>query len=257
VPVVPRVPCAGVRDDGGDVVNLSPAERSEARASIAKKFSGKFRHQPFGNRFGLPSLTDWLMANNRLCNGCGKEMFGFHRNYKWNRWLECMACGDNARLRRKIDQLEDKYFHLDYVLDSIRHMDSHSWLRQVLAAERSGRKQKKRGLDALPRKARLCVPVVYFLDDGTAIKIGRAEATAKRIPSIQTGNPRRLSLVAEVPGGNNLEQSLHGLFRAERLRSDGEWFARSPRLLWFIQSINAHVMQFNTIYRLASRKGRP
>ena len=57
--------------------------------------------------------------------------------------------------------------------------------------------------------------------DGTA-KIGWAFDVESRIRRLQIGNPRRLSLVAFLPGTRTLESDLHKLFSDRRLH--GEWF---------------------------------
>jgi len=68
---------------------------------------------------------------------------------------------------------------------------------------------------------------VYFISDGEYIKIGKAVDPYKRLAEIQTGNPRRLSVVSMIPcysssAAHELEHFLHNSFRSKR--AVGEWF---------------------------------
>lgn len=72
---------------------------------------------------------------------------------------------------------------------------------------------------------------VYAITDGTAVKLGKsADHPTLRLATLQTGNPRRLRLVAYTIGLK--EQVVHKLFRRDRLL--GEWFRITARLLDFI-----------------------
>lgn len=69
--------------------------------------------------------------------------------------------------------------------------------------------------------------VIYFLHDGTdAVKIGHTTqaAISKRIAGLQTGNPRRIELIASIPAEKKTEHRLHGLLKEHRLI--GEWYRR-------------------------------
>ena len=71
-------------------------------------------------------------------------------------------------------------------------------------------------------------------ESGGPVKFGRTTMGAvERIRSLQTGNPDRLRVVAEVEGDH--EQEFHR--RWARFRRDGgEWFNPNPRLLEWVES---------------------
>ena len=83
---------------------------------------------------------------------------------------------------------------------------------------------------------------VYFISDGSYIKIGVAENIQKRIKELQIGNPKKLFLV-EYLEFNYKEQAyfaekhLHQMFAKERM--SGEWFnvADDYDFLMFIRLI--------------------
>lgn len=70
---------------------------------------------------------------------------------------------------------------------------------------------------------------VYFIGAGGQIKIGWSRKVATRLAQLQTGSANQLKLLATVPGGRGLEQSLHKQFH--HLRLAGEWFLAAPELL--------------------------
>ena len=55
-----------------------------------------------------------------------------------------------------------------------------------------------------------------------AVKIGSAKNPKKRMAESRTGNPKRLELLAVMPGGEREERELHREFRD--LRRRGEWY---------------------------------
>lgn len=67
----------------------------------------------------------------------------------------------------------------------------------------------------------------YLITDGEYQKIGvSASKVDKRLQSIQTGNPRRISIVAKYQVKTDMfyvEKQLHKLFATERV--NGEWFS--------------------------------
>ena len=78
--------------------------------------------------------------------------------------------------------------------------------------------------------------MIYFAQDSGdfSIKIGytsKPEPDA-RLPGLQTGNPRRLVVLATMPGEMADEEALHERFASARLH--GEWFRPVPELLQFI-----------------------
>jgi hypothetical protein len=80
---------------------------------------------------------------------------------------------------------------------------------------------------------------VYFLEaiGLDKIKIGASEDVADRCRVIQGLSPVPLSLLCHVPGGEQLERSLHERF--SHLRSHGEWFYATPELREFIKALAA------------------
>jgi len=76
---------------------------------------------------------------------------------------------------------------------------------------------------------------VYFLRDGDHIKIGTSTDVRARVAGGQTMNPRKLVLIGSIPGGRQLEESLHLKFWPLRVR--GEWFTAAPELLAFIDGL--------------------
>ncbi len=75
---------------------------------------------------------------------------------------------------------------------------------------------------------------VYFITDGEAIKIGKANNPKSRLSALQTSHHKPLVILATMPGGEELERELHRIFDAYRLR--GEWFRDCSPLREFIES---------------------
>jgi hypothetical protein len=74
-------------------------------------------------------------------------------------------------------------------------------------------------------KKNLRVPTFVYViqgDPGTPIKIGFAKNPLTRMATLQTGYPWELRLLYVFPAAIRLEQALHRLYAAGRLR--GEWF---------------------------------
>jgi len=64
---------------------------------------------------------------------------------------------------------------------------------------------------------------VYLITDGEYYKIGYTDLQVeRRIAELQTGNPRKLSVIAVLNGGRQLEQQFHAMFGHGRV--GGEWF---------------------------------
>lgn len=78
---------------------------------------------------------------------------------------------------------------------------------------------------------------VYFITDGLRIKIGIADNIKRRLHSLQTGNPRRLSVLKIIQyesrqEAENAESNFHYVF--SNTRCFGEWFDKSPELCRFV-----------------------
>jgi hypothetical protein len=88
--------------------------------------------------------------------------------------------------------------------------------------------------EAEDRKARAWV---YFIQagEGGPIKIGYSANPRDRMASLQTASSVRLKLLGVVPGAGANEQALHERFGD--LRTNGEWFLPSARLLGFIEGV--------------------
>lgn len=76
---------------------------------------------------------------------------------------------------------------------------------------------------------------IYFIEDGDAVKIGfTKDANPKnRIRSIQTGNPKKLTLLGFVPGTIQDERRIHNDLKDYRL--EGEWFSFATPVISYIE----------------------
>ena len=68
---------------------------------------------------------------------------------------------------------------------------------------------------------------VYFISDGEYVKIGKRDHQSNRLNDLQTGNPRQLTTLFEIPlisgkAANATEKHLHKAFGG--YRKNGEWF---------------------------------
>lgn len=78
-------------------------------------------------------------------------------------------------------------------------------------------------------------PVVYFGDAGERVKIGFSTNLRNRIRSLSL---QEKDVILLLQGGLTLERALQDSFAKERIDST-EWFAKSDRLMTFIQSKQA------------------
>jgi hypothetical protein len=76
---------------------------------------------------------------------------------------------------------------------------------------------------------------VYFVRARTLnlIKIGFSANPPKRLAALKTACPDDLELLNIIPGGQNLEQSIHRRFSAQRVR--GEWFTPTVEMMALIE----------------------
>lgn len=73
------------------------------------------------------------------------------------------------------------------------------------------------------------ISCVYFLRDAEGfIKIGWTKNLRKRVAALQVISSAPLRLLGVVAGERDMEQWLHRMLSADRVR--GEWFRQSPRL---------------------------
>ena len=70
---------------------------------------------------------------------------------------------------------------------------------------------------------------VYAISDGTAIKVGRSSNVRKRLSSLQSSNPRELSIVAQVFHDDSVaaERAAHEALAEYHIRL--EWFSCDDR----------------------------
>lgn len=73
---------------------------------------------------------------------------------------------------------------------------------------------------------------VYFITDGEAIKIGKANNPRARLSSLQTSHHKPLYIIAAIPGDEMLERQLHRTFGEFRIR--GEWFKDCAEIRAFV-----------------------
>lgn len=75
---------------------------------------------------------------------------------------------------------------------------------------------------------------VYIAHDATTgfYKIGVSKDPEARLRALRTGNPRRIDLVAQMPGGYATERALHLAFVGDCM--GGEWFFESAPLMALI-----------------------
>lgn len=79
--------------------------------------------------------------------------------------------------------------------------------------------------------------VVYFIECGEFIKIGRTSDIDRRVKSLSRHTPSDLKVLATIPGDHTTEYDFHTRFFASRHK--GEWFHKSGDLLAFIKEIAA------------------
>lgn len=65
---------------------------------------------------------------------------------------------------------------------------------------------------------------LYFISDGEFVKIGIAYNAKERLKTLQTGNPRRLKLIASFKNLGRTEWETHLRLRFKNVHVKGEWF---------------------------------
>lgn len=76
---------------------------------------------------------------------------------------------------------------------------------------------------------------VYFLESDGLIKIGYSIDPVNRVKSIRQNWPNPIRVLKVISGNWCMEQGFHAQFAAHR--RNGEWFARHPELVEFIDSL--------------------
>ena len=80
-------------------------------------------------------------------------------------------------------------------------------------------------LDANSHKYSKKAPkALYFISDGSHVKIGSACNPKKRLKQLQTGNPRPLQIIETVDDADYSETTIHHYLKMNNLHEKGEWF---------------------------------
>lgn len=83
-----------------------------------------------------------------------------------------------------------------------------------------------------PRKRRT---YVYFIRNGTTVKIGHSASPRDRMRDMGTSNHATLEMLAILPGGVIRERALHKKFAKHRIK--GEWFNLVPQITKYLASL--------------------
>ena len=108
----------------------------------------------------------------------------------------------------------------------------------------SGRLPSNRAYSRAKTRSTFPESVVYFLQAGPFVKIGKASFgdVGARIEDMQTGCPYDMRILAVVPGDLKEERALHSRFSAFKVR--GEWFRLEPELSSHIDSLRKTPIAF-------------
>ena len=75
---------------------------------------------------------------------------------------------------------------------------------------------------------------VYFMQDGSHIKIGKSNNPFRRLKGVQTGNPRRVDLLRILPTAHPKKEEAFWKKAFEENRVRGEWFELSESMWEFL-----------------------
>lgn len=64
--------------------------------------------------------------------------------------------------------------------------------------------------------------MIYFIQCGDAVKIGKSNNVRNRLSQLESGNHQELKIIFTAEGDLSEERYLHSLFRDHRIK--GEWF---------------------------------
>lgn len=70
--------------------------------------------------------------------------------------------------------------------------------------------------------------MVYFITDGFATKIGKADDVSQRLKTLQTANSRILKVALVFEGGLDDETGFQKIFFGKQTRALNEWYDMSP-----------------------------
>lgn len=124
---------------------------------------------------------------------------------------------------------------LDYAQDLSEELDLPGY---GFREERRKRKERRKKIEEMKKidqeeEGRMNTRVgrlIYFISDGTAIKIGSSGNIKERLEGLQQSNPRKVYIMGTMVGS---ESKIHDVFKKDRIR--GEWFRKTPRLSAFIR----------------------
>jgi len=77
---------------------------------------------------------------------------------------------------------------------------------------------------------------VYFISDGTYVKIGMTNDIVMRFSQIQSSNPRKLTLLKFIPTEHPKGDERHFHKSFDKYKVRGEWFILSSEILSYIVS---------------------
>ena len=156
---------------------------------------------------------------------------------------KCTKCGEI----KELDQFFKNKRHKDgfqYDCKECRRVDQKSWKKANPEKVKAGRKRYKKSnpkkLAAIQRnchrkkilgKANKSTKHTYLITDGEFVKIGSFTdgKLDKRLSMLQTGNPRKLSVIAT--SASNVEKLCH--YEFEHLGALGEWFKMDLEIITF------------------------
>lgn len=108
------------------------------------------------------------------------------------------------------------------------------------------------------------ISCVYFISDGTYVKIGATNDLNARIKVLQTGNSRRLKVLYTIPTNEPfvVETKLHALYKDKQIRQ--EWYDildKFPKLsTTYLTPKDLETMfgmSYSTVYKLMHSPGFP
>jgi len=159
-----------------------------------------------------PDSKFYWMYLERAANRSGK---GIKEN------TQVLAVPDNRDLAEHVYQTR------------MRQMAESAHLRQLAQSHQVVLKHDRRP----PRRDAAGWCYVYFVSDGTNIKIGRAVNVLNRLRAMQSGSAEPLTILATLLTADSIESELHRRFKAAHVK--GEWYRPVPELLAFIERVKA------------------
>jgi len=106
-----------------------------------------------------------------------------------------------------------------------------AFLRQETQRYRSVERARRAAADDKLSQGGECVYCVLSADG--KLKIGTSSNVEKRFDTLQTSASVKLTLLLTLPGGTELETTLHRRFA--HLRESGEWFTYADEIRYFVE----------------------